>query len=175
MRNTILGMIQSAKASYQSTILLATSRMSEVEALADRIAVMIHGGLHFIGTEQQLRKRHCKKIQIYLKMKPAHCQRMTYPVEIRKAMASAIPLIRPRNVHNYFIQYYIRQSKDEPLAWSSIFEHLEALRAQFDLESYTITFFNLEQLFTAYMHKYADNGDNTVTTTRFHRASITSD
>ena len=172
MRTTILGMIQSAKTSYQSTILLATSRMSVVESLADRIAVMIHGSLHFIGTEQQLRRRHCKQIQISIKMKPAKSHDMLYAIQLRKAIPQTFSRIRMQMAHNYFVQYYIREHKKQEttaLAWSTIFERLEQLRARFDLESYTVTFGNLEQIFYTYIKKYADQENITKNTVSSHR------
>ena len=73
-----------------------------------------------------------------------------------------------QNAHSYFLQYYIRngdwrRENVQPVAWYTIFEQLEKLRMQWDLESYTVTFSNLEQLFYAYIQKYADKPGNTKT------------
>ena len=153
-------MILRAKSVYKCSLVLASNQLVEVEALADRIAVFIRGGLHYIGTEEKLRTQCCKGIQLFVKMKPSNCSALTAVQKLRRAVGQLFPGIRALQIHKYFMKYQIRQSNtsveadQKPLRWATVFERLEKLRHDFDLETYTFTIGNLEQIFYAYNKKY---------------------
>src|SRR5699024_2332355 len=121
-------MVNTAKSIYNSTILLTTNQLQEAEALAERVAIMIRGGLHYIGLEQKLRKRHCKGFQVYLKMKPERTSNMNHVIQQRARMAQTFPGIQVLHMHKYYMLYYLPSeiiSPDgqgkRPIKWSTVF------------------------------------------------------
>ena len=186
-KRIVWDMIKTARASYKTAIVLASKDISEVESLADRIAVLIQGGLYYIGTEAELRKQFCKGIQIYMKMKPSKCQEINALQKLRRSVCQTFPGIRGLNMHKYYMHYILRQTVDNAevndkfgtnegqkhkshqlVRWSSVFERMEKLRAEFDFEAYTISIGGLEQIFYAFTKKYrfeeqADSSTNTGT------------
>ena len=151
-------MVQSAKTVYKCTILFTTNQQIEAQTLADRIIVMIRGGFYNIGTEQQLLKRNCKGIQLYLKMKPELCQKLEYLTQVRKTVAETFSGIKALQSTKYFMMYYLpsnAQARKQPTQWSTVFHRMEQLRGKLDLETYTITFSCLEQIFYGYDDKFS--------------------
>ena len=198
-KRAVWDMIKAAQVAYKPVALvLATKDIVEAQSLADRIAVLIQGGLHYIGTETELRKNLCKGIQIYIKMKPSLSQEIKTYHTIRTSIAQAFPGIRALNMNRYTMHYYLKQTavlpdntinnenkkdnttnannskspkdgdskcqktkkkgpKDEirqQVKWSSMFEQMEKLRANFDFETYTVSIGGLEQIFYAFTKKY---------------------
>ena len=153
-------MVQNAKTVYKCTILFTTNQQIEAQTLADRIIVMIRGGFYNIGTEQQLPKHKCKGIQLYIKMKPELCQKLEYLIQVRKSVAETVSGIKQLQTTKYFMVYYlpqqsIAQGRKQPTQWSTVFHRMEKLRGKLDLETYTISFSCLEQIFYGYDDKFS--------------------
>ena len=152
-------MLHAAKTASKAAILLTTSLLEEAQSLSDRIGIMIHGGLYYIGTEPKLRQEHCPGYQLYIKISPEKGTNMQYLFQLRQAFGTNFAGIGALQLTAHFMLYYLPQEstvkgKQQQTTLSAIFRRLEQLRRRFDLEAYTITIGSLEQLFLQYVPKY---------------------
>ena len=145
-------MILLAKRTYGCSLIVGSSQLAEVEALADRVAILMRGGLHYIDTQERLRSRICRGIQIFLKPAPSSIGDFNAYFQLRKAICERFPDIRPMHTSRYFLHYFMRHSATP--SWSAIFKKLEELRAEFDLETYSFTISSMEQIFFSYNRRF---------------------
>ena len=128
-------------------IILTSHSMQECENLCSRISIMVGGRLRCMGSAQQLRARYGQGFTISMKLKRNNQQDPEYEKRIAHAISSLFPSAVVTDRHETLLTYRV---PDPRLLWSKLFEGMEQLARQFNLEDYTVSDTTLEQIFIGF-------------------------
>ncbi|XP_036983844.2 ATP-binding cassette sub-family A member 6 isoform X1 [Artibeus jamaicensis] len=131
-------MIQAAVKNTEKGALLTTHYLAEVEAICDRIAILVSGRLRCVGSIQHLKSKLCKDYILELKLKDTSQETLVH-TEILKLFPQAARQER----YSSLLTYKLPVADVHPL--SQAFHKLEAVKHNFDLEEYSLSQCTLEK------------------------------
>ncbi|XP_012588573.1 PREDICTED: ATP-binding cassette sub-family A member 6 isoform X2 [Condylura cristata] len=135
MWQTIQGTIKKT----EKAAILTTHHLAEAEALCDRLAIIVSGGLRCIGSIQHLKSKFGKDYILEMKVKET-AQVTLVHAEILKLFPQAAQQERCSS----FLAYKLPLTDVQPL--SQAFYKLEAVKHNFDLEEYSLSQCTLEKV-----------------------------
>ncbi len=127
---------------HNSSVVLTTHHLEEVDALAHRVAIMVDGSLRCIGSVDHLKKKFGSGIEIMVKGRSRH----DVP-RLQAFMSGTFPRATLLEDCNLRLTYRVPTEAQPPL--SNVFSTLEAAKAQetSGMEDYTVQQTSLEQVF----------------------------
>ncbi|XP_030389946.1 ATP-binding cassette sub-family A member 10-like [Gopherus evgoodei] len=132
--------VRAALKNKKQGVILTTHYMKEAEALCDRVAIMVSGKLHCIGSIQYLKSKFGKGYLLEIKVKDPE------QVDLIHAEITRIfPLAARQERYSSLMVYKIPMENVQSL--SQAFFNLEAAKRTFDLEEYSLSQSTLEQVF----------------------------
>uniref|UniRef100_A0A8C4VS92 ATP binding cassette subfamily A member 10 n=1 Tax=Gopherus evgoodei TaxID=1825980 RepID=A0A8C4VS92_9SAUR len=131
--------VRAALKNKKQGVILTTHYMKEAEALCDRVAIMVSGKLHCIGSIQYLKSKFGKGYLLEIKVKDPE------QVDLIHAEITRIfPLAARQERYSSLMVYKIPMENVQSL--SQAFFNLEAAKRTFDLEEYSLSQSTLEQV-----------------------------
>ncbi|KAI1307956.1 Phospholipid-transporting ATPase ABCA3 [Halotydeus destructor] len=129
---------------YRCSIILTSHSMEECEALCSRLAIMVKGQFRCFGPVQHLRNKYGQGYTVTIKIKR---DRLESSHDVKQAIESSIRGAVIRDAHETVIGYHVT---DTTVTWTELFENLERIKRDFDLEDYSVSDTTLEQIFIAF-------------------------
>ncbi|XP_051490810.1 ATP-binding cassette sub-family A member 10-like isoform X2 [Apus apus] len=149
-------MIRAALKTQETGAILTTHSMEEVEAVCDRVAIMVSGQLRCIGSVQYLKNKFGQVYLLEMKVKdPEHTDRLH--AEVLRIFPSAARQERFPSL----LVYKVPMKDALPL--SQAFSKLEEAKRNFNLEEYSFSLNTLAQVFLELSREQEkDNSDLTL-------------
>nr|XP_055176863.1 ATP-binding cassette sub-family A member 6 isoform X2 [Nyctereutes procyonoides] len=132
--------IQAAIKNTEKGALLTTHYLAEVEAMCDRIAIMVSGRLRCIGSTQHLKNKLGKDYILELKVKE-----MSQVTWVHNEILKLFPEAAQQERYSSLLVYKLPLADVYPL--SQAFRKLEAVKHDFNLEEYSLSQCTLEKIF----------------------------
>ncbi|XP_041580770.1 ATP-binding cassette sub-family A member 6 isoform X1 [Vulpes lagopus] len=132
--------IQAAVKNTEKGALLTTHYLAEVEAICDRIAIMVSGRLRCIGSTQHLKNKLGKDYILELKVKE-----MSQVTSVHNEILKLFPQAAQQERYSSLLVYKLPLADVYPL--SQAFRKLEAVKHDFNLEEYSLSQCTLEKIF----------------------------
>ncbi|KAM6377162.1 LOW QUALITY PROTEIN: ATP-binding cassette sub-family A member 10-like [Pluvialis apricaria] len=136
----VWNMIRAALKTKETGAILTTHYMEEVEAVCDRVAIMVSGQLRCIGSIQYLKNKFGKGYLLEIKIKDPECTDLLH-AEILRIFPSAARQERFPSLLVYKVPM------EDALPLSQSFSKLEEAKRNFNLEEYSFSLNTLAQVF----------------------------
>ncbi|KAG1691215.1 ATP-binding cassette sub-family A member 3 [Nymphon striatum] len=146
-RRQVWDLLTAIKASGTSVVLTSHS-MEECEALCDRLTIMVRGKLQCIGSVSHLKNKYGQGYTIYANMKlleDGHDDnRRLHIVQAIQTQIYSLSL----KYHNLgILTLHVNDPRE---TWAHMFDVMERIKKDFQLENYAITATTLEEVFLSF-------------------------
>lgn len=135
---------------YNCSMILTSHSMGECEALCSRMGIMVRGEFVCMGTIQHLRAKFGRGYTLTLKMKPGALDDDRYLRSFERTFHSTFPKSSVIDNHETMFVYRIPRDAGK---LSYIFDRMETIYQQYDLEDYSLSDTTLEQIFIRFVRK----------------------
>ncbi|KAL0491421.1 hypothetical protein AKO1_009845 [Acrasis kona] len=121
-------------------IVLTSHSMEEIDALCNRIGIVVNGKLSAIGSSQRFKERYGTGYRLSLTVDDKEKNKV-----VNDWIKSQFPASKEVGTINLTHHYEIRNDQKTPLA--NMFEIMEANKSEYGIEDYSISQTTLEQVF----------------------------
>jgi ATP-binding cassette subfamily A (ABC1) protein 3 len=122
------------------SVVLTTHHLEEVEALANRVAIMVNGELRCIGNLQHLKHKFGSGFEMSIRVAHDH-----HIAPFREFISSNFPTARETEFRNHKFTFAL-----DPRTWlSDTFAKIESVKSQLGVTDYSVSQTSLEQVFLA--------------------------
>ncbi|XP_027203135.2 phospholipid-transporting ATPase ABCA3-like [Dermatophagoides pteronyssinus] len=146
------------------SIVLTSHSMEECEALCNRLIIMVNGQITCIGSPLHLKNKYGNSYNLILKVSQNRLfdqsfRRQSYNElekkieKIKSFMLQTFPTSKLKAIHNNQLEYIIQNQDDYILRCSEIFDVIETNKEFLQLEDYSVSQTNLEQIFLSFARK----------------------
>jgi len=126
--------------------------MEEIEALCTRMAIMVNGRFHCLGSNQHLKAKFGEGYSLIIKLRvqPAGKESSEASLEaqtraLTKYITSTFPGSQLKEQHYGRVYYQIARAPG--LTWAQLFGVVERASSTYDIEDYSVSQTTLEQVF----------------------------
>ncbi|KAG1691224.1 ATP-binding cassette sub-family A member 17 [Nymphon striatum] len=146
-RRQVWDLLTAIKSSGTSVVLTSHS-MEECEALCDRLTIMVRGKLQCIGSVSHLKNKYGQGYTIYANMKliqDGHDDNRR--LQIVQATQAKIPSLALKYHNLGILTLHVNDAQEN---WAHMFEVMEQIKKDYQLENYAITATTLEEVFLSF-------------------------
>ncbi|KAI1307955.1 Phospholipid-transporting ATPase ABCA3 [Halotydeus destructor] len=140
-RRQIWNMLRHVRRHHECSIIMTSHSMEECEALCSRLAIMVKGQFRCLGSVQHLRNKYGPEYMVTMTIKRDQLDSLS---AVKQALQTSIRGAIVRVTHETTIEYRVTDTR---VTWAELFEHLERIKQQFDLDDYSVSDSTLEQIF----------------------------
>lgn len=155
-RRKIWATLTHVSEAFGCSIILTSHSMQECEALCQRIAIMVSGQLRCLGSAQHLRAKYGLGYTIVIKFKRVYLTDAALMESLKTHLKAAIPGLVFTDQHETL---WTLRVPDPTVKWSTLFEIMQNLKNQFDLEDYNVSDTTLEQIFVGFARNQHEKQD----------------
>ncbi|KAH7941971.1 hypothetical protein HPB49_019031 [Dermacentor silvarum] len=130
----------------KTTLIVATGSMEEVEAMCDRLAIMIDGEFQCIGTLTHLKSKFAQGYTVTVKTHDEYKDDYEYRTKLMRAIADTFPNSNLQQSFEGFLEYHMPESG---LSWHELFAHAEAIKRKLNLFEFLISNTTLDHVYAA--------------------------
>lgn len=127
-------------------VVLTSHSMEECEALCTRLAIMVNGQFQCLGSIQHLKNKFTNGFTLVVKVKRYGDDKMRLLDDVnnvKKFISDTFQNSTLREEHSELLTYHVH---DRVMNWSYLFGTMQRAKQDLNIEDYSISQFNLEQV-----------------------------
>lgn len=151
-RRKIWKIISSEVTCGNSSVVLTSHSMDECETLCSRLSIMVAGRMRCLGSPQEIKSKYGHGYTVMLKFKLERVQSdPTYLNSVKETVMRLLPGVIFTDCHETVWTLRVPDSTVNPdMKWSTVFERMQFLFQDMDLEDYSVSDTTLEQVFVSF-------------------------